>query len=315
MRILVSGCTGFIGSNLTPKLMKLGHDVEGISRKRTNVDHKIHIADLRTDHLEKKIRAKNFDVIIHLAADTNEKDLPNMFGDNVVATLNVLEFARQKNIRKLVLVSGHNVYSPSAILPIKEDFATGPFTNYGCTKLLSENLAAYYNSKFGLDVVILRVSVVYGTRQPKKNTISKFLHDYRNSGRIFLHKYTNGFQKVDLVHVSDVCDAIIAALKSKKKFAVYNIASGMPVTVQDVIKILKNTLQSDSKITIKNIGKKAVHFYYDIESAKKELNFTPVISLKDGISGLLSDGHAIPDPPNIILEHTNVRHKKTKLYL
>lgn len=287
MKILVSGCTGFIGSNLAPKLIGLGHEIEGISRKPSNSCHKIHVMDLRSNQLGKKIRAANFDAIIHLAADTDEKDFPNMFGDNVTATLNILEFARKKGIKKFVFVSGHNVYSPSAVLPIKEDFNIGPFTNYGCTKLLSENLVDYYNSKFGLDAIILRVSVVYGKGQPKKNTISKFINNYRNSRHIFLHKYKNGFQKVDLVNVSDVCDAIVVALKSKKKFAVYNIASGTPMTVRDVVKILKNNLASDSKITVKNIEKKAVHFYYDIKSAEKELNFKPKISLEEGIANLL----------------------------
>ncbi|HEY7778092.1 MAG TPA: NAD-dependent epimerase/dehydratase family protein, partial [Nitrososphaeraceae archaeon] len=141
--------------------------------------------------------------------------------------------------------------------------------------------------KFNIDAIILRVSVIYGNRQPKKNTISKFINRYRNSRPIFLHKYKNGFQKVDMINVSDVCDAIITALESKKKFAIYNIASGKPVTVQDIIKILKNNINSNSKIKVKNIGKRAIHFYYDIKSAKEELNFKPKNSLEEGISNLL----------------------------
>jgi len=292
MRILVSGCTGFIGSNLTPKLIESGYDVEGIARRMASTGHKIHVANLRSNHLEKRIRGRNFDAIIHLAADTNEKDVSDMFGDNVVATLNILEFARRNKVSKFIFVSGHNVYSPSEILPIKESFATGPFTNYGCTKLLSENLVKYYNSKFGLDAVILRVSVVYGVGQPKKNTISRFVSDYKNSKKIYLHKYANGFQKVDLVNVSDVCDAIIKALRLKKRFAIYNIASGTPVTVRNIMRILKNNMRSDSKIRVKNIEKRAVHFYYDIESAKKDLNFKPKVSLEEGIVKTLSNGNA-----------------------
>ena len=287
MKILVSGCTGFIGSNLVPKLIELGHEVEGISRKPSNSSHKIHIVNLQSNHLEKKINTKNFDAIIHLAADTNENDFSSMFNDNVITTLNILEFARKKNIKKLVFVSGHNVYSPSPVLPIKENFPVGPFTNYGCTKLLSENLVTYYNYKFNIDVIILRVSVIYGNRQPKKNTVSKFINNYRNSKPIFLHKYKNGFQKVDMINVSDVCDAIIMALESRKKFAIYNIASGKPITVLDIIKILKTNINSNSKVKVKDIGRKAIHFYYDIKSAKKELNFKPKNSLEEGIANLV----------------------------
>jgi UDP-glucose 4-epimerase len=287
LRLLVSGCTGFIGSNLLPKLTKLGHYVEGITRKPVKSDHKIHIVNLRSGQLDKKIKAKNFDAIIHLAADTDEKDLSSMFSDNVVTTLNILEFAREKKIKKFIFVSGHNVYSPSRDLPIREDYAVVPFTNYGCTKLLSENLVSYYNSKFDIDVIILRVSVTYGHGQPKRNTISKFIANYLNSKPIFLHKYQNGFQKVDLIHVSDVCDAIIKALDSKKKFAIYNIASGRPSTVKDISKILHLHNPSATKFKVQNVPKKAVHFYYDIESAKRELNFEPKISLEQGITNLL----------------------------
>ena len=287
MKILVSGCTGFIGSNLVPELQKLGHDVEGISRKPVNSDHKIHTVDLRFNHLTEKIRTTNFDAIIHLAADTNEKDLPSMLNENVVTTLNILEFAREKNIKKFVFVSGHNVYSPSKILPIKENFPTRPFTNYGLTKLLSENLVSYYSSKFNLRAIILRVSVTYGNGYPKKNTIGKFINNYKNSMPIFLHRYKNGFQKVDLVNVYDVCDAIIKALASKKKYAIYNIASGKPATVEDVIKILKNNIRSDSKISVKDIEEERAHFYYDTKTAKAKLGFEPKISLEEGIARLL----------------------------
>jgi UDP-glucose 4-epimerase len=287
LRILVSGCTGFIGSNLLPKLTKLGHHVEGISRKSAKSDHKIHIVNLRSGQLDKKIKAQSFDAIIHLAADTDEKDLPSMFSDNVITTLNILEFAREKKIKKFIFVSGHNVYSPSRTLPIREDYAVAPFTNYGCTKLLSENLVSYYNYKFDINVIILRVSVTYGNGQPQRNTISKFVNNYLDSKPIFLHKYQNGFQKVDLIHVSDVCDAIIKALGSKKNFAIYNIASGKPSTVKDISKILHLHNQSTTRFQVQNIPKPAVHFYYDIESAKRELDFEPKISLEEGITNLL----------------------------
>ncbi|MGI0088649.1 MAG: NAD-dependent epimerase/dehydratase family protein [Nitrosotalea sp.] len=287
MKILVSGCTGFIGSNLVPELQKQGHEVEGISRKPANVNHKMHLADLRFNHLANKIRTTNFDAIIHLAADTNEKDLSSMMSENVVTTLNILEYAKEKKIKKFVFVSGHNVYSPSKILPIKEEFPTSPFTNYGCTKLLSENLVSYYGSKFDLHTTILRVSVIYGNGYPQKNTIGKFIESYKNSQPIFLHRYKNGFQKVDLVNVHDVCDAIIKALDSNKKYAIYNIASGKPVTVKEVVKILKNNIKSHSKVTVTDIEKEAVHFYYDVKAAKKELGFEPKISLEKGIVNLL----------------------------
>ncbi|HJT10846.1 MAG TPA: NAD(P)-dependent oxidoreductase [Candidatus Nitrosotalea sp.] len=287
MKILVSGSTGFIGSNLVQDLLKQGHEVEGISRKPTDLNYRVHTIDLQANRLAEKIKTENFDAIVHLAGDTNEKDLYSMTNENVVTTLNMLEFAKEKKIKKFIFVSGHNVYAPSKILPIKEHFPTIPFTNYGCTKLLSENLVSYYSSNFDLYTTILRVSVTYGKGYPSKNTIGRFIEYYKNSWPISLHKYQNGFQKVDLINVSDVCNAMIKALLSSTKHAVYNIASGKPITVKDVIVVLQNNIKSNSKIIVTDIKKNTIHFYYDIKAAKKGLNFEPKISLEEGLAQLL----------------------------
>ena len=287
MRVLVSGCTGFIGSNLVQKLQEQGHEVEGISRKPIHPNYKVHVLDLRSNHVAEKVKTENFDAIIHLAGETSEKDLPSMFNENVVTTLNILDFAKEKSIKKFVFVSGHNVYAPSKILPIKENFPTIPFTNYGCTKLLCENLVSHYSSNFDLHTTILRVSIAYGNGFPKKHTISMFIESYKNSRPISLHKYKNGFQKVDLINVYDVCDAITKALALTKKYAIYNIASGKPATVKDVISVLENNIKSDSEITVTDIEKNASHFYYDIKAARKDLDFEPKISLEEGLASLL----------------------------
>lgn len=287
MKVLVSGCRGFIGTNLIPILINNGYKVEGISRKHEVTNYKIHSFDLSKNHINKKIKTKNFEAVIHLAADTEEKDLPSMFNDNVVATLNILEFVRKNKIKKFVYVSGHNVYSLPAKLPIKEDYPTIPLTNYGYTKVSSEHLVNFYAHKHDIHTVILRVSVAYGNGKHRSVTLSKFLDSYKNSKPLFLHRYINGFQKVDLIHISDVCNAIIKSLKLKKKFGVYNIASGKPTTVKHIAKILSGNMRSNSKIKIKNFQRRTNHFYYDIRLAKKDLQFSPKVSLKEGIVNLL----------------------------
>ena len=139
-----------------------------------------------------------------------------------------------------------------------------------------------------MDAVILRVSVVYGRHQPEKNTVRKFIESYKNSRPISLHRYKNGFQQVDLINVLDVCDAIIRSLSSTNKFAVYNIASGKPVTVNDIIEILKKSLPPGSEITVNEMDRETTHFYYDINAARSELGFEPKVSLEEGIRGLIS---------------------------
>ena len=137
MKILVSGCTGFIGSNLVSMLQEIGHEVEGISRKpAAGLNYKVHAIDLCSNHISRKIGTTDYDAVIHLAASTVEKDLPYMIKENVITTTNILEYARQWNIKKFIFVSGHNVYSRSKTLPIKEGFSTLPSTSFWCSMLL-----------------------------------------------------------------------------------------------------------------------------------------------------------------------------------
>jgi nucleoside-diphosphate-sugar epimerase len=210
-----------------------------------------------------------------------------MFSNNVIATQNFLEFAVKNNVKKFIFISAHNVYSPFLKLPISENASKSPNTNYGFTKLLSENLIEYYSKKFNLECIILRISFTYGDKQKNVKMLPKLIHNYKNSKNIILHKYRNGYQKMDLVHVSDVCDAIIQSIYLKKSFGIYNISSGNYCTIKDIITILKQNLESNSKISIKNIDNKINHFYYNISSATKELKFKPKISLETGIKNLL----------------------------
>ncbi len=289
MKVLVSGCKGFIGSHLTKKLLKTGFQVEGISRKRLSANYKLHIVNLVNFPSLMKVNKKDtYDAVIHLGGDTEENDLAVMFKNNVLTTLNLLEYCKEKKIKKFIFVSGHNVYSPSKSFPINENFPTHPLTNYGFTKLIAENLVSYYTRKFNIHSVILRVSSTYGKNQKKDRMVHKLVSNFLHSQNIVIHKYKNGFQKLDLIHVNDVCDGIISSLKLKKQFGIYNIASGKPITVKDLVSILKNNVNSNSLIKTIKLDKNTRNFYYDITLASKELNFKPKISLKEGILVLIS---------------------------
>ena len=205
---------------------------------------------------------------------------------NLVSSLNLVESCKNSMVKKIIFVSGHNVYSPSNQLPISEKHLCLPITYYGLSKLFSEKILEYYAKIYNIKLVILRVSFTYGPHQNKTKMISKFISHLRNSKQINLDKYSNGYQKIDLIHVFDVCNAIIASLKSKKKIAIYNIASGTTATVKDIIKILKNNIDSKSRIKTKSNPSKTNHFCYNISLAKKELKFYPKITLQEGISSL-----------------------------
>ncbi len=284
--VLISGCNGFISSNLIPKFLEKGYHIEGIAKKKSKSNYKIHQVNLTNNNSLSKIKSK-FDYIVHLAGESEENDFQSMFLNNVLGTQNLLEFALRKKIKKFIFISGHNVYSPFLKLPILENASKIPISNYGFTKLMSENLVEYYSKNFNLKSTILRISSTYGNNQKKEKMISKFINNYKNSKKIIIHKYLNGYQKMDLIHVDDVCDAIIKSINYNKSSTIFNISSGNSYTINDILSILQENLNSNSKIMIKKINQKTSHFKYDINLAKKELMFKPKISLEDGIKELI----------------------------
>ncbi len=281
--ILVSGSAGFIGSLLMGKLQKSGFHVEGITKESVNPNYKIHKVNLQNLDSLKKIKTNKIDVAIHLAGKTEELDFLTMFQNNVISTINFLEYSISKKIKKFIFISGHNVYSPNLKLPIKENSSTIPNTNYGFTKLLAEHCVQYYSKKFNFEIIILRISFTYGLTQKPKKMISNLIKNYKSSKTISIHKYENGFQKIDFIHVSDVCDAIINSINTKNVKGIYNIASGQPHTIKDLVSIMQKIKNTKSKILIKQFNFKTNHTYYDISKAKKDLKFSPKISLEKGM--------------------------------
>ena len=285
-KILITGATGFIGSHLFDLLLSKGYDVYGISNIRTKKSiSKIPL--LNKKKLNSYFKKTNFDVVIHLASLTKEADITSMFKNNVLSTLNILNCCKLKKIKKFILISGHNVYSQNSKIPMTEKAKILPSTNYGLTKLLQENLAEFYAKNHLLDVIILRLSYTYGPNQPLDKMIPTLINKYVNSKPIILNKYKNGFQKIDVINIHDVCKVIENTLKIKKNFDIFNISYGEPITVKDILKTLKQNIKSNSSVSIREINKKTIHYQYDNSHAKKILNFKPTVNLEKGIKELI----------------------------
>lgn len=290
LKILLTGNTGFVGKHIGNYLLKKGHIIEGISRKKSNQDYLTHHLNLQNSVSLNNISSKIFfDCIIHCASLTKESDINLMFKNNVLSTLNILNFCKLKKIKKFILISGHNVYSPYSKIPITEKSKTNPSTNYGLTKLLQENLTEFYAKNHSIDAMIFRLSYIYGPNQSLNKMIPSMIKKYINSEPIILHKYKNGFQKIDVINIYDICKIIEEALKIKKSYEIFNISSGKSITVEDILEILKQNIKSNSSISIKKINKKINHFQYDISHAKNILNYKPTVNLEKGIKELIDN--------------------------
>ena len=137
MRILVTGATGFIGSHLIPFLEKCGHEVHGISRRKTTKKNFFSIKLSNFSQLNDFLKNQKYDRVIHLAATIKEVEPFEMIKNNCYNTLNLLECCRKNNLNQLVFASTHNVYGNSIYLPIDEKHTLSPRSNYGISKLIT----------------------------------------------------------------------------------------------------------------------------------------------------------------------------------
>jgi len=280
LKILITGATGFIGSNLIKFLRKKNENVVGLSKHGSH-DKKIYSISLYQKlALEKFLKKQKFDVVIHLAAQLNEKNPNIIFKENCYNTKNLLDCCIKNGVKRFVFASTHLVYAKSQYLPIDEYHKVCPLTNYAVSKLISENICKMYSTLYDLETIILRISSVYGIGQSDKYIMPTMIKNYLEK-KLVVHKYRNGYQLIDLIHVSDVCKALELSCKSKK-LGTFNIASGKPLTSVDIAKkILK--LDGNIKIITKKIPIETNHFFYNIEKARKELKFSSSIKISKKI--------------------------------
>lgn len=276
-KILITGATGFIGSHLFDLLLSQGYDVFGISNSYTKKSIS-KISLLNEQKLNSFFKKNKFDVVIHLASIIEHKNPLKILHTNFSCTMNVLQSCLKNNVSTFIFASSHAVYGKTNYLPIDEEHPTIPQTSYGITKLMEENLCRLFNNYFHLNTIILRITSVYGEDQKKTKLIPNLILNSFNDKKITLHKYKNGFQIMDIIHVDDVCNAILCSIKSKQNFGIYNIGTNTSITVKDIASNIQKI--NHSKIIVKDIDNQTNHFTYDTKKANKFLKFSSKIKFE-----------------------------------
>ena len=282
-KILITGATGFLGTHLYDFLLSKGYDVYGISHTKTKKSIS-KISLLNKTKLDSFMKKHNFDVVIHLASILENKDPLKILDTNYSCTKNILQSCIKYNVSNFIFTSSHAVYGETHYLPIDEEHPTSPQSSYGLTKLIEENLCSLFQNYFNLNVIILRITSVYGEEQKKTKFIPNLILSSLDKKKIILHKYTNGFQIMDMIHVDDVCNSIFCSLKHMKNSGIYNIASGKPITVKTIAENISKI--HNSELIIKNINKKTNHFTYNTTKAKNSLKFNAKIKFGKKFSSL-----------------------------
>ncbi len=265
-KILITGCAGFIGSNLLDALLKKNFEIIGIDNFSTgkkkfikkNLNNKsFKFYNFNLINKKKLVNiSKNVDIVYHLAANA---DVRNGFNNsnidlkqNIIVTHNVLESMKINKIKKIIFTSTASVYGDTNIFPTKEKSPINRQTSlYAASKLSCESLITAYSEGYGINCWIFRLVSNLG-----ENYSHGHIYDFTKAyfkGKKTLKVLGNGYQNKSYLYVGDCINALLLAL-FKKRYRVNVLNLGYPgsLTVKKSLNIILKKLEWEPKLTFEN---------------------------------------------------------------
>ena len=300
-RVLVTGGSGFIGSNVIEELMKSFKVVNLDLKPSKNSEIEQMIGDIRDKELVEKA-VENCDIVIHLAAQVSVPlsiDYPQKTLEiNVQGTQNIIDAAHKFGIKRLIIASSAAVYGEVSDLPLKEESAGQCLSPYAQSKWENETQIMLAREK-GLEAVALRFFNVYGPGQSKDGTyaavIPKFVEMLTTGKQPIVHG--DGLQSRDFIHVKDLVRAIESLLECNWKLVddhTYNLASQSQTTILELIELINSSIVKitpNFNIAEPNFEQSRkgdiIHSYADISKISNTLNWDPSIEISQGIEELV----------------------------
>jgi UDP-glucose 4-epimerase len=299
MKYFITGAAGFIGSNLTDRLISDGHTVIGYDNFSTgkekflsdagkNANFKLIKGDtLDIDNLTKAMSGCG--MVFHLAANADVrfglehpgKDLEQ----NTVATFNVLEAMRANGIKDIAFSSTGSVYGEAKQFPTPEDAAFPVQTSlYGASKLACESMISAYCEGFGLRTWIFRFVSILGERYTHGHVFDFYKSLMKNRSELTV--LGNGHQKKSYLYVQDCIDAMLLAVAHPGKVSIFNLGLDGYCQVNDSISWISENLRLSPKLTYSGgdrgwIGDNP--FIFLDASRIKKLGWKPKLSIKDSV--------------------------------
>ena len=305
MNILVTGCAGFIGSNLTLKLIEQRDNfVIGIDNfddfyprkiKEKNIAEfkdckkfKLYEYDIRNiENFEYLFKHYKIDKVIHLAAKAGVRESiknPEVFQDvNINGTKNLLEAMHKNNVSDLVFASSSSVYGNAKFEFLSENIQNlKPISPYAETKLECEKIIKEYTDKFNINAVALRFFTVYGPHQRPDLAIRKFIDKILKDEEITI--FGDGYTSRDYTYIDDTVNGIIAATNLKTKYDIINVGAGNTILLKDMVLKIEKELNKKNKIKYDVMQQGDVfRTQSDIKKAERLLMWKPKVSFDEGL--------------------------------
>jgi nucleoside-diphosphate-sugar epimerase len=299
-KYLVTGGSGFIGSNIVKKLLEKGESVRILddfsTGKKENIKDVLGSVELvEGDFTDLNIAQKaveGVDYVLHQGAIPS---VPRSIDDpiktnnaNILGTLNMLVAARDAHVKRFVYAASSSAYGDSPVMPKVETMSTNPKSPYAIQKLTAEQYCQNFYQLYGLETVCLRYFNVFGPHQDPESVYSAVIP-------LFIKKmlkgespiiYGDGTTSRDFTYVDNNVDANIKASLADAGCAgqVINVACGYEISLNELVEKINSALGTDIRPVYREERAGDVkHSLADISKAEKLLGYKPIVPFDEGL--------------------------------
>jgi UDP-glucose 4-epimerase len=303
-KVLVIGASGFIGYYLVKELLSNGYEVIATGRRVSALKYfkekciKYYELDITKKDDFNQLYPNNIEAVFLLAAllpGNTIKDDPYQYTDiNIIGTLNTLEYCKKHNIHKLISTTSYADIKDfwKKDFPLNEEtprsfILDDDHTNYIITKNAATDFILHYSKKYKMDGIILRLPPVYGAGPHSEIYLNGRL--YKSGFQVFMEKAINGEiieilgdkdVSRDIVSVKDVVSAMLSVLRINGYSGIYNLSSGVAVTLEEQVKCIIDVFSNPKKKSevrykpeIKNNSKS---YLLDISKIENDFGYKPM---------------------------------------
>lgn len=321
-KILVFGAAGFIGSYLVSDLVDQGFDV--VASDVSNVGYEFYkernISYINVDITKKddfkKLALERYDAVIHLAAtqpanvSLKSYDPKDYINVNVIGTLNILEFCRENQIRKIIYASSHRntqgFWVKNKAITEEDGRAIkfdGEYAMFSISESAAQDCVHHYNAQYGMNGVIFRLPPVYGygphteifkDGKPIKTGFQIFIDNAKACKPIEIWGDSNKGR--DIIYIKDVISAFVKAVEIENVKGLFNITSGKRLTLKEEAETIAKVFWGDDSKPIfveKPEKQNSIdNFLYDNVRARTELGWNPIYSFEDMLHDFIKEGQS-----------------------
>lgn len=291
MKLLVTGAAGFIGSHLSERLTKDGHQVFGVDNMSNgnfaNIQHLFSCGNfvfLEDDFVNVLDQVDQVDAVFHLAATGSvPRSIENpalTFKNNVEKFHDLLCFMRTTVSRRLIYASSSSVYGGGSLGP-------NPQSPYALSKWIDELYSEQFRKHYGVNSTGLRFYNVYGKRQRHDSPYAAVIPRIINDPSVKLH--APGRQSRDFTYVKDVVDAMMLVLHKPPPLPVYDVGFGDSRNLFEVVEVIRRLLP-ERKFEIEIIDPRpgdVLFSYCDSSPLRMDTGWVPKFSLEDGLKDMI----------------------------